>query len=140
MLLAAVLLKGGGVSTSLAGTQAEHTRSTLTTPCSAGITIGNDGVEYAVGSDGNLTAHDLGRWLDKGSTSVVWVRATVNTGSVTGTTGTWLATTTSRSWTITDTTEADGAVTANVTIELALDSAGSTIIDTATYDLSADFA
>lgn len=140
MLLTAVLLKGGGVSTSLAGTQTEHTQATLTTACSAGITIGNDGIEYAVGSDGNLTAHALGRWLDKGSTSVVWVRATVNAGSVTGTTGTWLATTTSRSWTITDTTEADGAVTANVTIELALDSAGSTIIDTATYDLSADFA
>jgi hypothetical protein len=130
------------LAVSLAGTQLEHNQTRLNLDCFAGVTIHSNGNEYAVGNDGDIDAHNLGPWLDGGETSQVWVRCSVNSGSLGGSsaTGVWLATTTTRTWQIIDTTDNATPVTAQITVELAFDSAGTIIADSETYNLSADVA
>jgi hypothetical protein len=123
---------------SLAGTQASHSQTRLNNTCFAGISLLSSGNEFSWDSDGTQSGTSLGPWLEGGEASQVWVRATLNSGSVSGTFNTWLALTTSRFWSISDTTDNGVAVTASLTLELARDSGGSDIVDTANYNLSAE--
>ena len=129
------------LAVSLAGTSAGHTRIRITENCHAGVFLGNNGTEYAVGADGTATETDLGPWLDAGSNTQVWVRCTVNSGVLdinSDADDVWLALTSSRRFSVLDTTEGETPVTADLTIELAADSGGVQIIDSEEYFISAN--
>lgn len=127
------------LSTSLRGTASQHTQSSSNDPTHAGIHLSNTGIEYAFSSAGSATGSDLGPWLESGTVGDFWVRATVNSGALAGgTAGVWQSLSLSRSWWIEDASLVGGAVTASVTVEISTDSAGGTIIDSATYSLSAN--
>lgn len=94
---------------------------TVDNEATAGISQFNGGVE----------------WIDLSPTGSYWIRATLNAGNApdSGTLGTWLALTISRSWrwTITGT----GTTSGSVKIEIATDSGGSTIVATGYYGATA---
>lgn len=81
----------------------------------------------------------IGNWVTPTSRASAYeVRATLNSGSVDGTsaaTGTWLAMTADRRWTVTRTTI--GTSTANLTLEIRRASDG-TVMDSATISLTAE--
>ena len=114
--------------------------------CYSGVSVNSDGNVYWIGTTGpgniNLTDEDKGSYIDGGSTSDFWVRCTVNSGTLdagSDSTGVWLACTTTRNWYVRDTSQDDVAVTADIDVELALDSSGSLIEDTANYTPSANW-
>lgn len=69
-----------------------------------------------------------------------WVKATVNSGTLTtGTTGSWISLATAdTAWTILQSTA--GVKSANVTLELSSDDAGATIVGSGDFDLKATYA
>ena len=132
---------GGGLRTSLAGTQGAHSRNRVGDDCFAGVFLKNDGVEWAYSNAGATEGTNLGDWLDIGTTADMWVRCTLDSGDLDGAnagTGSWLAMTISRGWAIVDTTIPGGADLATITLEMATDAGGSNIIDTRSYNLSAE--
>ena len=105
--------------------------------CEAGLELGSDGDAKYAGADGvfSIAGVPLGEWRLRGGADY-WVRATLNSGTLdTGTTGSWLALSTTREWTVARATV--GTDTANITVEIATDDAGADIIETATFDLEA---
>lgn len=97
----------------------------------AGYRLNSDGDIRAINSGGNT---DIGDWITPKGESIQGIfsaRATLNSGSLDiGTTGSWLALTTSREW------STGAGNTANLTIELSPDG-GTTVSDSATIDLDA---
>lgn len=78
------------------------------------------------------------RWFSDGSGgSIRWVRMTVNSGTVTtGTTGTVLALSSNRTWTQQRTVL--GQQTANVTMEIFSDAAGTQLVQSAAWTIYAE--
>jgi hypothetical protein len=82
--------------------------------CYAGLQISNTGTEYEYTSGGGLGS--IGTWLNSGSTSEVWVECVLVSGtwnSLNAGTGTRLATTTTRSWRIVQSSGGIRTVTCN---------------------------
>ncbi len=98
-------------------------------------------------SDGDITASgnsvfptDRGDWLSPTSSApgLYEIRATVVSGSVSGSsTGTWLALTSNRAWTVTSPGFV-GTNTAQLTVEIRNN--GGSVLDSTTVNLSAEFA
>ena len=91
------------------------------------VSPANAEAEYILQADGDIiytrsgSATDEGDWIiPKGAAGGDYeVRATVNSGSVTGdTTGSWLALSSDRSWLVTRTDDGAGTDSANLTIEI----------------------
>lgn len=107
----------------------------VTLDVAAGTYIGlpGSGSSYALESDGDIIAAvvgDVGDWITpKGKAPGAYeCRATLNSGSVaTGTTGSWLALTSTRTWTV------GVSGSANLTIEIRL---GSTVLASGTVIIS----
>lgn len=141
LFVAMALGGGGGLQTSLAGTQGAHTRTRFADDCYAGVYLKNDGVEWAYSNAGVPEGTNLGDWLEVGTTSEMWVRCTLNAGTLDGAnsgTGSWLAMTTSRGWAVVDTTIPGGPDTANFDLEMATDAGGVNIIETKNYIVSGE--
>lgn len=96
---------------------------------------------YSVNSNGTETSSPAAisnTWLLIGAASDYEVRATLNSGTLSsGTTGVWLDCATSRTWTVTRTTDAAGITSANLTIEIRRKSDG-VVLDSATVVLEAE--
>lgn len=105
------------------------------TAASSGVSFENDGDLIRIDSNGNI---DLGEWITPASAAgnAYESRATLNTGGplTTGTTGTWEALDTTRSWTCE--AIAIGECTANVTFEIRLAATG-VVQATKTIDITA---
>jgi hypothetical protein len=121
-----------------------HNVNNTTTP--SGITVGTDGIAYAVGIAGDPKADDLGEWTTVGKSSDFWARATVGGPTALDTIDgsadkdIWFPCTSDITWYINDTTADDGAKESSVTIEVAVDSGGTHIVESKTYTLWANFA
>lgn len=106
---------------------------------------GTAGVTLAINSNGSLTATgdnsgtlDSYNWITPttGSSSY-FVRATLIGGSFSsGTTGTWLALTSNRTWSVSQ--SGAGTRTANATFEISSNSSGTNIVASANIILTAD--
>lgn len=90
----------------------------------AGVTFGADGALTSSGSDSILSKS---RWAAAGFPGG-YIRVTLNSGTAptTGTTGSWLALSSARSWSWQRATV--GTTNANITIEIATDSGGTNVI------------
>lgn len=106
---------------------------------------GTAGVTLAINSNGSLTATgdnvgplDSYDWITPTAGSTTYfVRATLIGGSFsTGTTGTWLALTSNRTWSVSQ--SGAGTQTANATFEIASDSGGTNVVASANIILTAD--
>lgn len=85
-------------------------------------------VGYRINADGTVDGSeastltwslDYGTWLTAGTAGQFDVRATLNSGSLTaGTTGTWMSCSSTRTWTVEVTANANTSQTANLTIEI----------------------
>lgn len=134
--LCMVLGDGGGVDVTIAadtiGSTTISGTSTLT------INFNSDGtITYSfVVSTGDAALNS--RWFTDGNGSGIrWVRMTVNSGTVTtGTTGTILALTSNRTWTQQRTTL--GQQTANVTMQIYSDAAGTNLVQSAAWTIYAE--
>lgn len=103
---------------------------------SAGVTFNSDG---SLSASGNTSVTTGSSWNTPNATGVgayYWIRVTLNSGTAptTGTTGSWLALSSQRtfSWL----RNASGTTTANITIEIASDSGGTVIAATKTLGIS----
>ena len=97
------------------------------------LTSGGD-EESGTGTTG-VTYSTIAPWLLRGSNSDFEVRATLNSGSLsTGTTGSWLALTSTATWTVAQTVV--GVKAANLTIEIR-DATSLVVLASATVILSA---
>lgn len=107
---------------------------------SAGGVAASVTVTYSVNSNGTLSGTGYaGTWnSDSTAGSGYEVKATVTSGSLTtGTTGSWLALSSNRTWTVTDSTQDDGAEQATMTLEIR--AVGTTaVLDTATITFYAN--
>ena len=122
----------------LSGTSFYHYRQQQTTDTTAGVYLKSDGVEYAYAANGTAEGTSLGSYVSGLSTSALWARATVISGTLTsGTTGSWLGLGTSRGWYVTREGTNYGESIVVLNIEVATDSGGSNVIDTAQYTLTA---
>lgn len=125
----------------------------LTGGNSSPVALGN-GFVYSAGagtrtaavrlnSDGNLYVGDQGvfslarAWRFSGASSDYDVFATINSGTVTGTTGSWVNLGTTRDWSVTDTTLNGVDVSAQITLQIR---SASTLVVLASgvWDLTAD--
>lgn len=123
-------LGGGGRVQLLGGTV---TAFGITSP-TATVRIANDGRVY---HGQNLGFTDQGAWLLAGAASQFEIRATLVSGYVPETTGSWLALTSTREWSCTDVLADSTPETAIVTLEIRL--AGTvTVLATANWTLTAD--
>jgi len=73
-----------------------------------------------------------------GAGNAYWVRATINSGSLTsGTTGAWTSLASNQSWVVTK--AVIGVLSCNMTIEIASDSGGANIVTSGSYTITAEF-
>ena len=101
------------------------------------LTYESDGTISTFLTQGSDNADSLGNWIDPLSSApgTYEIKATLNSGSLSsGTTGTWLALTSDRSWSVSRSTT--GTTTANLTIEIR-DNGGPTL-DSGTVIISAE--
>ena len=105
--------------------------------CFAGVRFNNDGTEQAADATGAWVV-SRGNWLDRGGSSQVWVKRTINSGTLD-----WLdpgagrlQLSTTRSFGNTRTVV--GADTTNVTFDFYDAAAGGNLLDSATYDIIAE--
>lgn len=97
---------------------------------------------YTIANNGTVQDHTttvLESWLSGsgGSVSNYEVRATVTSGAVTsGTTGSWLSCSTSRTWSVLNTAANNSTLTAVMTVEIRLASSG-VVQDSATITIEA---
>lgn len=112
----------------------------ISSPCYAGVRLHNNGSQYSMSAAGAWESVGAGYWLNSGTTSDFWVRATLVSGGpldgASSATGSWLALTTTRSWFIADSV---GGTSANVKLELSTDASGTPITNTVTYTLYAEY-
>lgn len=127
----------GSGSTSLEGTNAEHSQTLSNADVYAGLYLKNDGNEYAFSSSGTQEGTLLSAWLDSGSVDGMWAWASVTSGGLEVDAGTqaWLSLSESRAYGIKQATA--GTATAAVEVQIATDSSGENVIDTANYTLTA---
>lgn len=97
-------------------------------------------VTYTINSNGTVTTN-LGsyNWITPttGSTTY-YVRATLTSGTfTTGTTGTWLALSSNRSWNTSYTSNTPGSKVTTATFEIATDSGGTNVVVSASVTLEA---
>lgn len=132
---ASVMVSDGGGDVALVadtiGSRSTSATSTLT------INFNTDGTitySFIIATDDSASNS---RWFSSdGAGASRWVRMTVNSGTVTsGTTGTILALTSNRTWTQSRTTL--GTQTANVTMEIFADAAGTILISSAAWTIYA---
>lgn len=131
VLMAAGAFSGAGGITNPLGSGFGFGNSAPGSPASANITFGSTGnINY--GGGGDFDSSGPVRWHqvdDASSGASSWIRATVTSGTLTsGTTGVWLALSTSR--TFTKGPASSGGATAVVTFEFATDAAGTNIVTT----------
>jgi hypothetical protein len=106
--------------------------------------LGTTTASYSIANDGNVkknTSTILEAWLQGsgGAVSDYEVRATVTSGSLTsGTTGSWLNCSTTRTWTLVNDAGDNSTITAVFTVEIRLAAAPNTVLDSATITLSAE--
>ncbi len=126
----------GSGTTSLEGTNAEHSQTRSNADSYAGVYLGSDGDEYAFANDGTQAGTLLSAWLDSGSVDSLYAYASVTSGGLDVDAGTqsWLVLSTPRAWGVKRTT--NGTATAAVSLQIATDSAGENVIDTAAYTLT----
>lgn len=97
----------------------------------------SDGTAQAVGD--STTNFNWGTPTTAGAGNSYWVRATLSSGSTpSGTLNTWLQLSTTRGWSVFRSSSSVGTTTSVLTIQIATDSGGSNIIDTATITLVAN--
>ena len=127
----------GEGTTSLEGGGANHSQTANNIDVWAGVHLDNDGTEYAYSATGTAQGITLTSWLDSGSADTIWVRATLDSGTLTDDAGTdtWLSLANDRAWAIKRASLGTG--TAQVTLETATDSQGTNILESATYTLTA---
>lgn len=106
------------------------------TDATVSVTLGTDGSANYVGTLGTTNFS----WFDPNRTGVgseYWCRLTVNSGSTPSgsATGSILALSTLRSWSLTRTTI--GTTTANVTLQIFSDAGGANVVATRTFDMTA---
>lgn len=106
--------------------------------------IGTSTAEYEVRSNGNVVNHNntvLERWHQSPFMGSSYeVRATLSSGSTpSGTLGSWLALSSNRSWSVTDSIDEGVDVTCVLLVEIGL-AGTSTALDSATITLSASSA
>lgn len=129
---------GGGDRLTLAG----YTDSALATaPATAGVgyQLTSGGKEQGgIGTASSILYSDIGDWVTPTSNANLYeARATLNSGAVSsGTTGSWLALTSTRTWTVTR--SVIGTASANLTIEIRLAGGPGTILASATVSMTAD--
>lgn len=101
-------------------------------------TINSDGtVHYPSSVNGTDTVGET--WLQSGVNSDYQVRATVTAGAVnSGTTGSWLALSTTRTWSVTPSSYGGADATATLTIEIR-DAVTLAVLETATITLSSSW-
>lgn len=103
-----------------------------TTASTASLTLNSSGTCTSVGNQASVSF----TWLTGAGTGANYeARATVISGSPSGTTGSWLALSSSRTWSVTDST-GSGPITASLTIEIR-DASTLTVYTTSTLSLSA---
>ncbi len=86
----------------------------------------------------NLSYTTLETWLVLGAAASYEARATLNSGTLTsGTTGSWLALSSSREWTVDDSVSDASPVEATITVEIR-NAATLVVVDSAVIDLSAE--
>lgn len=104
-------------------------------------------VAFYVNSDGTVEVTTFGsgvvdnyNWITPTTGSTTYfVRATLNSGSLnSGTTGTWLALTSNRVWSVYKDESSAGSQTADLTIAIASDSGGTDIVVSANVSLQAE--
>jgi hypothetical protein len=101
---------------------------------SSSLQFNTDGTMSGSGSVTNNTVAGSANWYLPTTTSIgtgFWIRATVTAGTITSGsgTGTWLQLTSARSW---GKSAASGAASATLTLEIATDSLGASIVFTST--------
>lgn len=111
-------------------------------PCYAGIRIDNDNNIYASNNVGTYSVHDSG-YVQNGTTSEVWVERTINSSAGGGLTTDGIGASrvncgTDRLLEIIDSSDDGSSRDANVTVRFYDAASGGTLLDTATYILSAD--
>lgn len=121
------------------GTPGTVTLDSTYNPTSTGS--GVQSADFGLESDGDVIVNgvDVGDWLSPKSAapSLYEVRATVVSGSVsTGTTGSWLALTSTRSWTRVDTDNNGSSQVCVLTIEIRYN--GGSVLDSSTVTLTAN--
>lgn len=129
---------GGGDTLALVG----YTDTVLATaPATAGVgyRLTSGGKEQGgIGTASSILYSDIGDWvIPNGNANLYEARATLNSGAVSsGTTGSWLALSSTQTWTVTRSVV--GTSTANLTIEIRLAGGPGTILASATVDMTAD--
>lgn len=107
------------------------------TDASTTLNINSDGTVVATGANtGTLASYN---WITPttGSTTY-YVRATLTSGTFTsGTTGTWLALSSNRSWNTAYTSDTPGNKATTATFEIATDSGGTNVVVSASISLEA---
>lgn len=126
------VMSSAGASSVTGATVNDGTYSDTDVPgntATAGVTFNTSGQVVAIGDSGTEYT-----WLNSGAAGDYEIRATLQSGSVdSGTTGSWLALSSSRSWSI---DEASNIQQAELLIEIR-DVATSTVIDSGTSYLTA---
>jgi len=100
---------------------------------SAGVRLANDGKVY-IEQNGFFTLYET--WLVAGTVANFEARCTVVSGSPIGPTGTWVALTSTRDWTVIDNTDDGVATDATITLEIR-NASSLTVLATATWYLAA---
>lgn len=98
----------------------------------ASITVNSDGTVSRVGNESLGTMPNWFSPTTTGAGNSYWLRATATSGSPSGTLNTWIALSTNRSYSVSRATA--GTTSANLTFEIATDSAGTNIIRTYTLN------
>ncbi len=133
----AIAWTGGGGNPYFAFTGGNVTSLSSGTP-NAGVTLQSDGTCTFLSSGGSAPTSN--QWFTPTTTgigSTHWVFCTVNSGSLSGgTAGVWLALSAGQSFSRNRTTV--GTSAANITLQLATDSGGANIVDSATFNLDAE--
>ena len=138
MTFAARTLGAGGSPLVLLTDRTYDSTQSSPTDAWAGVQYASSGAENGMNNATSLSWNYTGiGWLLEGAAADYWVKATVNSGSVSGSaTGSWLQLNADRSWYINEL--GIGFSTANLTIQISTDSSGVDIVGTCTIDLSVD--
>lgn len=135
ILMAAFAAMGGGTTVTLAASYSVFATNNTPNNALASISFESDGDIVTVGDSGTV---DEGDWINpKASAPGSYeIRATLVSGDTpAGTLGSWLALSTTRTWTNNKLGAAPGVRECQLTIEIRL---GATVLDTTTVDLYAE--
>lgn len=124
----------GGGSSLVAFLNGGDVQSIGLAPRTATVRIASDGIVYH-GDNGYFDAQ--GWWRLAGLSSDFEIRCTVVSGSVSGTTGSWLALSTTRDWSIIDSSDNGEDVFAEITLEIRLAAPPNTVLTSANWTMTA---